>query len=94
MSDEQYVPTTEVVRETWADARWDQYSARTWTDAASEFDAWLAEHDRRVAERAWLEGAASEAEYAKQLRLYFAIAATGTRPVPIANPYRKPQEEA
>lgn len=48
MADE-YVPTTEQVRET--------YAALCKTEAAAdEFDRWLAEHDRESAEKAWDEG--------------------------------------
>ena len=48
MADE-YVPTTEQARET--------YAALCKTEAAAdEFDRWIAAHDREVREKAWDEG--------------------------------------
>lgn len=55
MSD--YTPTTDEVREAWADSRWDPFGERKWSDHAAEFDRFLAAHDREVAARAWDEGA-------------------------------------
>ena len=43
-------PTTEDVRFIWI-------VSQTGCTARAEFDAWLAEHDREVAEKAWDEGA-------------------------------------
>ena len=52
-----YTPTTDEVREAWLTA---EYEERDWStsddDLRAEFDRWLAEHDRKVAERAWYEG--------------------------------------
>lgn len=51
MSD--YTPTTDEVRGI--------YNERVGNDI--EFDRWLADHERKVAERAWLEGHAAGIDY-------------------------------
>lgn len=48
------VPTTDEVRAAWAEA-WDLDRARSLDENGARFDAWLAVHDRQVAERAWDE---------------------------------------
>lgn len=44
-----FTPTTEDVRLIWI-------VSQTGCTARAEFDRWLAEHDREVAEKAWDEG--------------------------------------
>lgn len=55
---EPYTPTTREVRAAFGaifiESRREQ--------AYAEFDRWLAEHDRQVAERAWGEGAKAQAD--------------------------------
>ena len=46
---EDFTPTTEDVRLIWI-------ISRTGCKARAEFNRWLAEHDREVAEKAWDEG--------------------------------------
>ena len=46
---EDFTPTTEDVRLIWI-------ISQTGCKARAEFDRWLAEHDREVAEKAWAEG--------------------------------------
>lgn len=46
-------PTTEDVKEAYAN-EWDSYNGFQWDKgAAEEFDAWLAEVERAAAEKAW-----------------------------------------
>lgn len=52
MSD--YIPSLAQVRRSY-DGQWDVASPHG-PEAASEFDRWLAEHDRRIAEAAWEQG--------------------------------------
>lgn len=64
---EQYTPTTEEVRDRYADARagigeWTRFDdsvARAVEEAYAEFDRWLAERDAEVAAKAWDRGCAS-----------------------------------
>lgn len=57
-----YTPTTERVRQRWLEAY--EYErdmpgkirVRYPDEVLAQFDCWLAEHDRQVAERAWDEG--------------------------------------
>ncbi|UXO93877.1 hypothetical protein Pan2_58 [Pseudanabaena phage Pan2] len=86
----EYTPTTEEVREAFVshgESAWfptaDSYDE--WKDAGGaegEFDRWLAERDRQVAERAWDEGARHVYEGGK-----CSFARDGD-PCPY-NPYRK-----
>ena len=52
---EDFTPTTEDVRLIWI-------ISQTGCKARAEFDRWLAEHDREVAEKAWAEGHRQDAE--------------------------------
>lgn len=57
----EYTPTTALVRNSYAPHRAVILREKSWypdreapeEEAAAEFDRWLAEHDRLVAERAW-----------------------------------------
>ena len=51
-----YTPTTEDVREAYGWSGHDSYIELNRISRREEFDRWLAEHDRQVAERAWDEG--------------------------------------
>jgi len=46
-----YTPTTEEIR--------NRYLSEVFPEDEAEFDRWLAEHDRQVAEKAWGQGAAA-----------------------------------
>ena len=53
--------TTANIRDAWVEYNIDQppageYIPLTIAEASDVFDAWIAEHDRQVAERAWDEG--------------------------------------
>lgn len=70
----EYTPTTEEARVTYI------HGTPTYcgvTRARTEFDRWLAEHDREVAKRAWDEGYGDDSE----------------AHVPRANPYRSSEGE-
>lgn len=78
----EYTPTTERVRLRWLEAY--EYERdmpgkireRYADEVLAQYDRWLAEHDRQVAERAWDEGYGSDEECH----------------TPRRNPYRKEQE--
>ena len=57
MTDQEYTPTKNEVRERYAAARYYLDNEDHLTESGREFDRWLAEHDRQVAERAWQKGA-------------------------------------
>jgi len=71
----EYTPTTRDVRDDYA-----RYGGEL--DAFPEFDRWLTEHDRQVAEKAWTEGARATT------RDNFEVAWTEMIVIP-RNPYRK-----
>lgn len=50
-----YTPTPEQVRDNYVEGMCAFYGARGEEDYRSQFDRWLAEHDRATAERAWDE---------------------------------------
>ena len=54
MTEQEYTPTTDDVRDRWGR---DAISEDLHPEWLAEFDRWLAEHDRQVAERAWQKGA-------------------------------------
>lgn len=58
MSDDEYTPTTENVRNTYAyiGQGFAPSTRKNRALAEAEFDRWLAEHDRQIAENAWDEG--------------------------------------
>lgn len=56
MTEQEYTPTTDEVRERYAAARYYLDNEDHLTESGREFDRWLAEHDRQVAERAWAKG--------------------------------------
>lgn len=66
---EDYTPTTETVREVYAVWRYDE-GVLGERDAAAEFDAWLAAHDRQVAERVLRDAA----EFERRGRTHLAAA--------------------
>lgn len=73
--------TTANIRDAWVEYNIDEPSAgeyipMTIAEASDVFDAWIAEHDRQVAERAWGEGYGPDEECH----------------TPRRNPYRKEQE--
>ena len=91
MSDD-YAPTTEEVETHWADVGFAG-------DRAS-FRRWLAEHDRRVAARAWGEGQKSGMRYTDRMRAAYdrmRAAYELGRPelpgLPSSNPYRAAPNE-
>lgn len=79
-NDSEYTPTTEEVREKFAQDEYGVPKGR-WLD---EFDRWLAEHDRQVAEKAW-----ERAEFAFE-RAHNADMLEPWKHVP-DNPYREGQ---
>lgn len=52
----EYTPTTETVRYAYAAHKAHYGGERGYQKQATEFDRWLAERDRQVAERAWERG--------------------------------------
>ena len=80
----EYTPTTARVRDSYTPHRAVFLRGKSWypdreaseEEASAEFDRWLAERDRQVAERAWDEGYGSDEECH----------------TPRRNPYRKEQE--
>lgn len=57
MSDDEYTPTTDEVREAYADSRWDQYNdLHPWGEFAGNFDRWLAAEKAKWQAEAWTEG--------------------------------------
>lgn len=70
-----YIPTTEEILEEWSIGSVDL------AESKAQFDRWLEEHDRQVAEDAWHEGR-SYGMYDARATNYVAFA---DRP----NPYRK-----
>jgi hypothetical protein len=60
-----YILSTEELREHWATCDLDPYDYRydeKKAESEQEFDAWLAENNRQVAEKAWGEGQQAESE--------------------------------
>lgn len=89
MSD--YTPDTAAVKSAYESARYEHSIANciSMDRAGREFDRWLAEHDRQVAERAWEEGARWAAvEFGKDASMDESQVGL----VPSDNPYRKEQE--
>lgn len=85
---EPYTPTDEEMRAFCTAERLDGphlsgFPTPTVGEAEAEFDRWLAEHDRQVAERAWGEG-----QKAGLLRADFEYGAIGYQHVK-GNPYAK-----
>ena len=84
----EYTPTTALVRDSYAPHRAVFLRGKSWypdreaseEEAAAEFDRWLVEHDRVVAERAWDEAIRHQQKYV----------GVGNRSP--HNPYRKEQE--
>lgn len=79
---DEYTPTTDVIRDAWVDSRWDQYGERPASEFFDEFDRWLAAHDAEVAARVWDE--ATDYDVARQV-----VIACETGDEQPANPYRQ-----
>ena len=83
----EYTPTTGDIKLAWAVEVDEIGHAAVVPDLVVQFDRWLVEHDRVVAERAWDEGF-SRGFYAGQS---YPDGADASEP-DIDNPYRKEQE--
>ena len=77
-----YTPATEEVRAVYNQDEFGNPAGLN--DPCPEFDRWLAEHDRQVAEKAWDDGLADGRDRWMDAREF------GDKPV---NPYRKGETE-
>lgn len=97
--------TTANIRDAWVEYNIDEptageYIPMTIAEASDVFDAWIAEHDRLVAERAWEEGRDAVIRYSlkhvenepEEIAGYIDQHIVGIGGSKLDNPYRKEQE--
>lgn len=79
-------PTADEVRSAWVWEQWGGYSGNEWVALETVFDAWIAERDRAVAEKAWAEGFDTGTTHG------IAFQAGADDALHAANPYRREEQ--
>lgn len=60
---DEYTPSTADIRRKWVFDYYDDFSVEETKELHGEFERWLTEHDREIAERAWGEGALATEDF-------------------------------